>query len=357
MKVSSENLSSFIREVMLKKGMSEEHAIICAQVLTMADLRGVDSHGVARLSGYLRLIEKGRINPKPTFTFEERKKTMLRLNADRSIGLVSAHMAMQKSIELTDIYGSSWVGIYNSNHFGIAAAHAMMALKHDFIGFSMTNASPLVVPSGGKERMLGTNPICVAVPAENDDSFVLDMATSAAANGKLEIAKRNNKEIPEGWAIDDYGQNTKDPNALKNGGSLLPLGSDKDHGYHKGYGLGSWVDIFSGVLTGASFGPWAPPFVSFLEPSNDMPGEGLGHFVGCWDIDGFSPKGTAKKQVSIWLERFRNSTPINSQKVKAAGDLEKATTDERVKNGIPLNPEVSKDIKEIASLLNIKDPF
>lgn len=357
MRVSSENLSRFIEEVMLKKGMSEEHAIICARVLTMADLRGVDSHGVARLSGYLRLIEKGRINPNPKFTFEERKKTMLRLNADRSIGLVSAHVAMQKSIELTDIYGSSWVGIYNSNHFGIAAAHAMMALPYDYIGFSMTNASPLVVPSGGKERMLGTNPICIAIPAENDDSFVLDMATSAAANGKLEIAQRNNKEIPEGWAIDTLGGTTTDPNALKNGGSLLPLGSDEKHGYHKGYGLGAWVDLFSGALTGASFGPWAPPFVSFLEPRTDMPGEGLGHFVGCWDIDGFSPKGTAKKQVSIWLDRFRNSSPIGSQKVKAAGDLENEISNEREKNGIPLNPEVSNDIKDIAAQLNIKKPF
>lgn len=357
MNVSSENLSRFIKEVMLKKGMSEEHASICADVLTLADLRGIDSHGVARLSGYLRLIEKGRINPNPNFSFEERKKTMLRLNADRSIGLVSAHVAMQKSIELTDIYGSSWVGIYNSNHFGIAAAHAMMALQHDYIGFSMTNASPLVVPSGGKEKMLGTNPICVAIPAENDDSFVLDMATSAAANGKLEIAQRNNKEIPEGWAIEASGGNTTDPNALKNGGSLLPLGSDEHHGYHKGYGLGAWVDLFSGALTGASFGPWAPPFVSFLEPRNDMPGEGLGHFVGCWDIDGFSPKGTAKKQVSIWLDRFRSSTPINSQKVKAAGDLEKEISIDREKNGIPLNPVVSQDIKEIAIKLNIKAPF
>lgn len=357
MMVKTESLHRFITDVMLSQRMSEDHALICADVLVEADLRGIDSHGVARLSGYLRLIEKGRINTRPNFQFEERKKTMLRLNADKAIGLVAAHIAMEKSMELTEIYGSAWVSIYNSNHFGIAAAHAMMALQKDQVGFAMTNASPLVTPANGKERMLGTNPICVAIPAENNDSFVLDMATSAAANGKLEIAQREGQNIPKGWAVTKEGETTDKSNALKDGGALLPLGSIAETGYHKGYGLGSWVDLFSGVLTGASFGPWAPPFVSFLEPMYDMPGLGLGHFVGCWDLDGFSPKGTAKKQVSKWLERFRSSSSINDNPVMVAGDLEKENKRFRAINGIPLNDKVAEDISVLAKSLSLKNPL
>ena len=248
-KVNELDLRNFVTEVFLAKGFSDENAATAADVLLMADLRGIDSHGVARLSGYLRLIDAGRINPNPRFQLTHRKKTIAALDADGSIGLISAPYAMKAAIEMGAEYGSGWVGISNSNHFGIAAYHAMMALEKRMIGFSMTNASPLVTPARGSERMLGTNPICVAIPAGEKPAFVLDMATSAAANGKLEIAERLGKELPEGWVMDKNGNAERNPSGLKNGGMLLPLGSDADHGAHKGYGLGSWVDIFSGVLT------------------------------------------------------------------------------------------------------------
>jgi LDH2 family malate/lactate/ureidoglycolate dehydrogenase len=353
MQISYPELHRFISEVFLKKGMSAAHARISADVLTSADLRGIDSHGVARLSGYLRLIDSGRINVDPNLQFERRKKTQLRLNADGAIGLVSAHLAMQECIKITHDYGTAWSGIYNSNHFGIAAHHAMLGFEHRYVGFAMTNASPLVVPANGTERMLGTNPICVAIPGKNGKSFVMDMASATAANGKLEIAQRKNTSIPQGWAIDAEGNPSKDPNILSHKGALLPLGSDAEHGFHKGYALGAWVDIFSAVLTGASWGPWAPPFVSFLNPSTNAPGKGLGHFVGCWDLDGFNDVDTAQDELDAWIVRFKTSHATQGHAVLIPGEPELLTHAQRIQNGIPINAVVAEEIRNISKELNV----
>ncbi len=344
MNLSHHSLFDFVQNVFYKKGMSMEHARICADVLVLADLRGIDSHGVARLSGYLRLIDAGRIQVKPKFKFEQRKRTQIRMDADGGIGLVSAHLAMQECIKITHDYGTAWAGIFNSNHFGIAAHHAMLGFEHRYIGFAMTNASPLVVPANGIERMLGTNPICVAIPGKNKRSFVLDMATSTAANGKLEIAQRAQKTIPEGWVIDKDGNPSTDPGILSQKGALLPLGSDADHGFHKGYGLAAWVDIFSAVLPGGSWGPWAPPFVSFLQPKADAPGKGLGHFVGCWDMDGFNDANESQEQLEAWIDHFQNSATMAGKKVRIPGEPEAITTEERLKSGIPINDIFYQDL-------------
>lgn len=350
----AERLKQFVQAVFEQQGFSKEHAQTCAEVLVSADARGIDSHGVARLSGYVRLIEKGRINPRPQLQFSQQRKAVAQLNADGAIGLVSAPLAMQRAIEITQDLGSGWCGIHNSNHFGIAGYHALMAVEHNFIGMAMTNASPLVTPARGKERMLGTNPIAVAIPAGEEPPFVLDMATSAAANGKLEIAQRHAQPIPEGWVMNADGTSSKDPMALKDGGVLLGLGSDAEHGYHKGYGLGAWVDIFSGVLNGGSFGPWAPPFVAFLDPVENQPGKGLGHFVGCWDPAAFRDIDAFKSAMDIWIRRFRASAPIDPhQPVLVPGDPERALEQERIHTGIPLVSPVVSDLEKLGTQLGI----
>jgi LDH2 family malate/lactate/ureidoglycolate dehydrogenase len=354
--IASQALRAWLADIFLRLKFSEEHAHLATDVLLMADLRGIDSHGVARLSGYIRLIEAGRINPTPNLQFTQRKRSTGHLDADAAIGLISAPFAMQKALEMTHECGSGWVGISNSNHFGIAAYHAMMALPHNYIGFSTTNASPLVTPAGGAERMLGTNPICVAIPAGKELPFVMDMATSAAANGKLEIAERVNKPIPEGWALTKDGNNTQDAAALKQGGLLLPLGSDADHGYHKGYGLGAWVDIFSGVLNGANFGPWVPPFVSFLQPRADQPGKGLGHFVGCWDVDGFRDLQDFQNDMDLWIQRFKATQPAHGVKsVIIPGEPEHHQSEYRKIHGIPLVDAVVQDLINVGKQL--QHPF
>jgi LDH2 family malate/lactate/ureidoglycolate dehydrogenase len=265
-----------------------------------------------------------------------------------------APKAMQIAMEKARQVGTGWVSVKNSNHFGIAGYHAMMALTQDMIGMAMTNASALVAPTYAAEKMLGTNPIAVAVPAGNEAPFVADFATTTAANGKLEIAQRKNESIPTGWAQDAEGNASNDAHILKQGGALLPLGSEKELGSHKGYALGSIVDIFSAVLSGASFGPWAPPFPAYVPMPENMPGEGLGHFLGAMRIDAFRPAVDFKHNMDIWLNRFRNTKPATGHdKVYVAGDIERAMEAERMQNGIPLVKEVEKDLIQLAEKLKL----
>ena len=255
-------------------GCPDADAKLAARALLSADLRGIDSHGVARLSGYTRLWEVKRINSKPSVKVVHETPSTAVVDGDSGLGLVVAPFAMQVAIDKAKNAGSGWVSVRNSNHFGIAGFHAMMALEHDMIGMAMTNASALVAPTFSVERMLGTNPICVAIPAGNEPAFVADLATTTAANGKLEILQRKNESAPTGWIQDKVGQISTDAHELKKGGALLPLGGDREHGSHKGYALGSIVDIFSAVLSGANYGPWVPPFPAYVPMPTGMPGAG-----------------------------------------------------------------------------------
>lgn len=336
-------------------GCSEEDATLASDVLINADLRGIDSHGIARLIGYVRLWESNRINVNPNIQIVHQTPSTATVDADKALGLIAAPKAMKIAIEKAKNVGTGWVCVKNSNHFGIAGYHAMLALEHDMIGIAMTNASALVAPTFGLEKMLGTNPIAVAIPAKKQPAFVADFATTTAANGKLEIAQRQNKLIPTGWAQDKNGTETQESDILKKGGSLLPLGSDKTHGSHKGYALGSIVDIFSGVLSGASFGPWAPPFPAYIPMPSFMPGDGLGHFFGAMRIDAFQDAETFKTKMDVWIERFRQTKPIDkNQPVLIPGDPERLISNQRKELGIPVEDEVLNSLKEISKKFHIK---
>ena len=346
---SKEHLSGFVVSVFVKVGFSQEHALQAANVLLAADLRGIDSHGVARLRGYLELIKKGRLNPKPVLKVVSDTLSAATVDADLAAGLVSAPFAMQLAIEKAKITGVGMVSVKNSNHFGIAASHAMMALQHDMVGAAFTNASPLVVPTYSIEKMLGTNPICYAFPAKKHDPIVIDLATSAAANGKLEIAERKGKDIPTGWAVDENGLDTIDAGILKKGGSLLPLGSNFEMGSHKGYALSSLVDLLSGVISGANFGPWVPPFPAYVPLPKEKKGEGIGHFFMAFRVDAFRPKDEYFEAVDTWIERFSSAKALEGKKVIVPGEPEMEAYHERMNLGIPLNEKVLSDLKEIAT--------
>jgi L-2-hydroxycarboxylate dehydrogenase (NAD+) len=230
----------------------------------------------------------------------------------------------------------------------------MMALEHDMIGIAMTNASALVAPTFSKERMLGTNPIAVAIPAGNQPAFVADFATTTAANGKLEILQRKNLEAPTGWIQDKDGNVSTNAGELKNGGTLVPLGGDKEHGSHKGYALGAIVDIFSAILSGANYGPWVPPFPAYIPMPENMPGEGIGHFFGVMRIDAFRKADEFKEHMDKWIVRFRSSQTIAGQeKVIIPGDPEREMEVERMKNGIPLLPAVVEDLKALSDKFEV----
>ena len=352
---SYDRLHQFALNLFIKIGCDRDQAIEAANVLLSADLRGVDSHGVARLLGYLRLYEKKRINTKPQLSVVHETPSTALVDGDASMGLVSGPYAMRLAIEKAKNVGTGWVTVKNSNHYGIAGYHAMMALKEDCIGISMTNASPLVAPTFAKERLLGTNPISIAIPAGEEPPFVADMATTTAANGKLEILQRKNKSAPLGWLQDKEGRPSQAAQGVVEGGALLPLGGDIDHGSHKGFILGSVVDILSGVLSGANYGPWVPPFVTFLNPDPNPVGEGIGHFFGALRIDAFRPEFEFKNHMDIWIQRFKNAKPINkTNKVIIPGEPERKMENIRRKKGIPLINDVVKDLQLLSEQYQVK---
>lgn len=352
--ISYEALFDFTKSVFEKMGCSISHADLAAKVLVAADLRGIDSHGVARLSGYIRLWEAGRINPTPNLRIIHETPSTAVVDGDAGLGLVVAPYAMQVAIDKAHNVGTGWVSVQNSNHFGIAGYHAMMALEHDMIGMAMTNASALVAPTFSTERMLGTNPIAVSIPAGEEPPFVADFATTTAANGKLELLQKKNADAPLGWVQDEYGVDSVDANILKKGGSLLPLGSDREHGSHKGYALGSIVDIFSAVLSGASYGPWAPPFPAYVPMPENMPGKGLGHFLGAMRIDAFRPATAFKAHMDNWIKRFRSAkTSEGHEHVLIPGDPERLIAEQRSKEGIPIQDIVVNDLKSIANKMGL----
>ena len=355
MTYSYAQLYQFTLEMLIKIGCPEDQAKIGTEVLLSADLRGVDSHGVARLSGYVRLWEKGRINSTPNIRVVHETPSTAVVDGDGGLGLVVAPFAMKVAIEKAKIAGTGWVAVKNSNHYGIAGFHAMMALEHDMIGISLTNASPLVAPTFSKERLLGTNPIAVAIPAKDQPPFVADMATTTAANGKLEILQRKNQDTPTGWVQDKDGQETTSANGVKDGGALLPLGGDREHGSHKGYALGAIVDIFSAVLSGANYGPWVPPFVAFLEPDPNPVGAGIGHFFGAMRVDAFRPADEFKAHMDNWISRFRAAKPTpGNEKVLIPGDPERELEAIRRVEGIPLLEPVVKDLTALGEIFGVK---
>lgn len=347
-------LRQFARQVFERIGCPPEEARLASDVLLHADLRGIDSHGLARLSGYVRLWEAKRINSAPLISRVHETPSTAVVDGDQGLGLVVAPKAMEIAIEKARVCGTGWVAVRNSNHFGIAGHHAMMALDHDMIGMAMTNASPLVAPTFSIERLLGTNPICVAIPAGEQPAFVADFATTTAANGKLEILQRKNQEAPLGWIQKKNGEPSTNAHELKEGGALIPLGSDREHGSHKGFCLGAWVDIFSAVLSGANYGPWVPPFVSFLAPPADPVGLGIGHFFGAMRVDAFRPAEEFKKHMDQWITRFRSAKTIEGQPaVIIPGDPEREAHAERLKAGIPLHASVEEDLRKLGEKFSL----
>jgi LDH2 family malate/lactate/ureidoglycolate dehydrogenase len=351
---SYQQLYDFTRTVFQKIGCSDDHAAIATTSLLSADLRGIDSHGIARLSGYVRLWEAKRINATPQIKVIHETPSTAVVDGDSGLGLVIAPFAMQIAIDKAKQVGTGWVSVQNSNHFGIAAHHAMMALQYDMIGMAMTNASPLVAPTFSIDRMLGTNPICVAAPAGNEPAFVADLATTTAANGKLEILQRKNLQTPTGWVQDKEGNPSNDPHELKKGGALLPLGGDKDHGSHKGYALGAVVDIFSALLSGANYAPWVPPFPAYVPMPAQQPGKGIGHFLGAMRVDAFRPAADFKQHMDHWIQGFRSCKTIpGEEKVLVPGDPEREMEAERIEKGIPLLEVVVADLAALADRFSI----
>jgi LDH2 family malate/lactate/ureidoglycolate dehydrogenase len=350
-----EYLSDFTQQVFIKMGCSREHAEMAAKVFLAAELRGLASHGMIRIKDYYQLWEADRINTKPDIRIIHETPSTAVVDGDGAIGMIAATRSMEIAIEKAEKCGSGWVSTRGSNHYGIAGYYAMMALKHDMIGMSMTNANPLVAPTYSVSRLLGTNPIAVAVPAGTQPPFVADFATTPIARGKLAVAEKKGEKTLLGYVQDKEGKPTDDPGILKEGGSMLTLGGDYEHGSHKGYCLSAIVDIFSAVLSGANFGPFVPPSVAYLPVLDEKVGEGTGHFFGTMRIDAFQPADHFKSKMDEWISTFRKAKSAPGKPaVKIPGDIEREKEAIIRKEGIQVIPAIAKDLKEIAEKLGIE---
>jgi L-2-hydroxycarboxylate dehydrogenase (NAD+) len=276
------------------------------------------------------------------------------VDGDGAIGMVAATKSMKIAIEKAKTAGTGWVSTKGSNHYGIAGYYSMMALEHDMIGISMTNANPLVASPYSTDRLLGTNPVAVAIPADKQPAFVADFATTPIARGKLAVAEKKGENVKLGYVQDAEGKPSDDPTILKRGGSMLTLGGDMDHGVHKGYCMASIVDIFSAVFSGANFGPFVPPSVAYLPVLDEKVGEGTGHFFGAMRIDAFQEGAAFKKQMDKWIETHRNAKPAPGKPNPIIpGDPEREKEEKLMKEGINVIPAIEDDLTEIAEKLKI----
>jgi LDH2 family malate/lactate/ureidoglycolate dehydrogenase len=327
----------------------ENDARTAATVLQSADLRGIDSHGVARLHTYFDMLELGRINPRANVAIVRETASTATVDGDNGLGLVVGPKANAIAMEKAVAAGSGWVSVRNTNHYGIAGWYVLEALKRDLIGWSMTNTTRLVAPLWGADRMLGTNPIAIAFPGAEEPPIVIDMATCAAAYGKIEMARRAGSPIPLRWAADRNGVPTTDPNDMVEGGALLPLGSDREGGGHKGYALAVMVDVLSAVLSGANWGPFVPPFALRQEIPTRSVGRGIGHFFGALRIDAFIEPDEFKRQIDDMVRTLRKTRPApGTGGPLIPGDPEREAEVVRGREGIPLTQPVVDELRDIS---------
>jgi len=347
-------LLEFTTDLFIRIGCSRSDAEAIASVLIAAELRGHASHGMLRIKDYYDLWKAGRINVSPEVKVVHETPSTAVVDGDRCFGKVAGIRSMHLAIEKAASAGTGWVAARNSNHFGIAGYYAMMALEHDMVGICVTNANPLVVPTGSVSRYLGTNPLAVAIPALTEPPFVADFATTPIARGKLAVAEKKGEKVPLGFVQDAEGNPSDDPSILRRGGGMLTLGGDRLHGSHKGYCMTAVVDIFSSLFSGAGFGPFVPPSVAYLPVPEKKAGEGTGHFFGAMRLDAFRPAEEFKASMDEWIKTFRNATPAKGETgVLIPGDPEREAEEHNSQSGITLVPAVVEDLKAIAAELGL----
>ncbi len=345
-----EDVRDFAIRYFSAMNIPEIDAMIAADVLLSADLRGINSHGVIRLQSYYGdRLKDGVINKNsPIKTLTETPAT-LALDGGNGLGPVVAYRAMSRCIEMADEAGLAVTTVRNSNHFGIAGYYAMMALPEDMIGISLTNSQPLVAPTFGVSRILGTNPIAVAVPAGKERPFVLDMATSIVPLGRISVYEKTGQPIPEGWAINQEGEITQNPSEMIHGGALLPLGGSALMRGYKGYGLSMLVDLLSGVLAGAAFGE------NVGLPSRKRKAN-VGHFFAAIKITNFRPVDLFKADMDDYIRTIKESPKLPGQeRIFIHGEKEAERVEEYMNEGLPLLDEIVSSLEKAGQQASV--PF
>jgi L-2-hydroxycarboxylate dehydrogenase (NAD+) len=345
--VKPDVLRHFTETVFERIGVPEEDARISADVLIEADLRGFDSHGVARLFPCFNRIRKSLIEKKPRIEVDWLTPTTGNCNGGNGLGMVVGWRAMKACVSRAEQFGSAFLAVTRSNHFGIAGYYTSMALEADMIGIAMTNASPRVVPTRGTTGILGTNPISIGVPTNQGVSFLLDMSTSTVSSGKLDVALRKGAEIPPGWVYPSVKPFLDADGVVPMSVLQYPLGGEEKTGGYKGYGLSLMVDLLCGVLSGANSG-------SSLASSKIEAEANIGHFFGAMKKTGFRSAEAFEKDYAA-LVRNVTSSPLESgaEKILIPGEPEVLARQERLNRGIPVLPLVARKLEEIARQLGL----
>jgi LDH2 family malate/lactate/ureidoglycolate dehydrogenase len=353
-----QQLYNFITSLFISIGCKKEDAETVAEVLMAAELRGIPSHGLMRVSDYISLWKAGRINLTPDVKIIHETPSTLTVDADNGFGMIAAKKTMQFVIEKAKNIGMAWASVINSNHYGIAGFYSLMAAEKQMIGISGTNANPLVSPTWSISRMLGTNPLAVAIPSKSYPPFVADFATSPIARGKLALMEKEGKTIDLGFVQDKDGNPSRRPEILKEGGAIVTLGGDYEHGGHKGYCMSAIIDIFSSVLGGANFGPFVPPQVSYIPIPQKQVGKGLGHFFAAYRADAFRPAEEFLQSMDEWITTFKQAKPdTHHEKVIIPGEPEYEKTNYHKEHGISVKKEVLTDLVLLSHTYNVINPF
>ena len=341
--IDRERLRDFVAQVFAQAGVPDDEAALIGESLTEADLTGVESHGVSRVPIYLKRIELGVVNAVARLEVIADLPGALVLDGCNSMGIVTGVRAIDRAIEKAETSGSVFVTVKNSNHFGVAAFFTQRALARGMIGYAASNAPSTMAPWGGIKPYMGTNPFSVAFPAGSELPIVMDMATSVVAQGKIIMAGKEGKSIPFGWAITKDGDPTDDPEAALEG-TVLPFGGPK------GYAVSLMLDVLSGVLSGAAFGPYlCNMWNDFKNPQN------VGHYFTVLDVKKFVPLDEFKANLDTMIRDIKSSPRAKGvDEIFLPGEMEYRKRQQRLANGIPLGAKALSDLAEIGARMNLR---
>lgn len=334
-RADASQLGKFVAQLLVSAGLVQRDAELVSDTLVESNLRGIDSHGVARVPHYLRRIETGSIVPRPEFRFERLAPAASRLDGGHGLGQLAMARATDHAVELARDSGAGWVAVCNSSHCGALSYYGLKIVEAGMIGLVFTHVDPMVLPHGAAEPFCGTNPICVTGPGRDGRDLCLDMATSITPWNSIANAAIEGVAIPRGWAVDETGNDTTDPNAVA---ALYPTGS------YKGSGLGIAIDVLCALLSGAPFGPDIPKMYGDLTKRRL-----LGGLVGAIDIRRFVRLDTFRDRLDEMLTRLSSLQPAESgERVLFPGEPELIAKRERLAQGIPIGLKLLDEFEELA---------